>query len=248
MSLTSVISNIFGGNANTAAPAQQPTPATTPGNIPEGTTASDPQLSKTAPNGTVPEQPKTSAPLDEFTDIWKNEPTDPNAPVVDKSIFGKVNTEELMKAASNIDFTKVITPEMMQAIQAGGEAGTAALIQAVNKTQQLGYAQSTHATTILIEQAMAKAREQFIAELPTHIRDKNASDLIKETPAYAHPAAQPLIEAMVSRLQVKYPNATPRELTDMANKYVQGFATSVLPKKEAAKVAPNEDWEMFMNS
>lgn len=252
MSIQSAIASIFGGsttNQQQLAPQQQQqAKPTTPGNIPENTTPSDPQLPNTAPNGAIPEQKKDAAPLDEFADLWKNEPTDPNAAPVDNSVFGKVNTEELMKAAGNIDFTKVITPDMMQAIQAGGEEGTKALIQAVNKTQQLGYAQSTHATTILIEQAIAKTKESFLAELPKHIRDKNTSELVKETPAFAHPAAQPLVEALVGRLQVKYPNATSRELTDMANKYVQGFANSVTPKPEVAKVPASEDWSAFLNS
>lgn len=237
----SILSSIFGPST----PAQPQ-----PGNIPEGTTPSAPQLPNTAPNGTIPKQEenKTAAPLDEFKDLWKNDPNaNPNTNPANSDIFQNVNPDDLMKAASQIDFTKVVTPEIIQAIQAGGEEGTKALMQALNKTQQLGYAQSAHATTVLINKALKDARESFVAELPKHIRDRNASDLIKETPAYSHPAAAPLVESLVRQLQTKYPDASPKELTEMANKYVTQFADAVKPnQKPEVKTDPKEDWDSFL--
>lgn len=242
----SILSSIFGPST----PAQPAPSQPQPGNIPEGTTPSTPQLANTAPNGVVPsqEENKAAAPLEEFKDLWKN---DPNATAIPSStnsdVFQNVNPDDLMKAASQIDFTKVVTPEIIQAIQAGGEEGTKALLQALNKTQQLGYAQSAHATTVLINKALKDARESFMSELPKHIRDRNTTDLIKETPAYSHPAAAPLVESLIRQMQVKYPDASPKELTDMANKYVTQFADAVKPnQKSEAKINPKEDWDSFL--
>lgn len=251
MSISSMVSSIFGGAATAQPAAPQPTQQQAqpnPGQIPPNTGIPAQQLPNTAANGLVPEQQKEVAPLDEFADLWKNEPTDPNKPPVDNSMFGKVDGDQLMQAASQIDFTKVVTPEMLQDIQAGGEAGTKALLQALNKTQQLGYAQSTHATTILIEKAMLKAKEQFTADLPNHIRNSSLNAAIKETPAYQHPAAQPLIQGLTTQLQVKYPNATPGELADMANRYITNFAAQMQPKKQEQAAAPGEDWDVFLNA
>lgn len=246
----SILSSIFGGgNSSQPAPVN---PVPQPGNIPEGTTSSAPQLPNTAPNGAVPKQEenKTTAPLDEFKDLWKNDATDPaKQNPANSDIFQNVNPDDLMKAASQIDFTKVVTPEIIQAIQAGGEEGTKALLQALNKTQQLGYAQSAHATTVLINKALKDARESFMSELPKHIRDRNASDLIKETPAYSHPAAAPLVESLVKQMQIKYPDASPKELTDMANKYVTQFADAMKPnQKQSETTSTKEDWDSFLLS
>lgn len=244
----SILSSIF-GSSTPAQPAQQPAQPQ-PGNIPEGTTPSVPQLANTAPNGTIPKQEenKAAAPLEEFKDLWKNDPNaTPSTNPANTDVFQNVNPDDLMKAASQIDFTKVVTPEIIQAIQAGGEEGTKALLQALNKTQQLGYAQSAHATTVLINKALKDAREQFVSELPKHIRDRNTTDLIKETPAYSHPAAAPLVESLIKQMQVKYPDASPKELTDMANKYVTQFADAVKPnQKSEAQTNPKEDWDSFL--
>jgi hypothetical protein len=243
MSIQTMISSIFGGPNTQTQPQQQ----ATPGNIPPNTGMPANPLPNTATNGLVPEQPTPEAtPLDEFKDLWKNEPVDPNAKPVDNTVFGPVDGEALLKTASTIDFTKVIDSALSARIQAGGEDGLKATLEAMNKVQQLGYAQSAHASTKLIEQAIAKTQEKFIAQLPQLIRDTNASNLIKETPAYAHPAAAPLIESLTAQMQVKYPNSTPAELRDMANRYVLDFAKSVTPKKEDPKVAKEEDFSNFL--
>lgn len=224
-------------NPNQAQNQQQLQAQSTPGNIPAGTGMPATPLPNTAPNGTVPEQTSETTQLDEFADLWKTTPVDPAAPVKDTRVFGEVNGDELLKTAGTIDFTKAITPEIAQRIAAGGEDGIRATMEAMNKTSQLVYAQSAHATTKLIEQGIAKAKDSFMSELPTHIRNSNASAAMKETPAYQHPAAQPLIEAAISQMQVKYPNATSNELRDMANRYITTFAAAVTPK---AKVEPGK--------
>lgn len=240
-----IFDSIFGSSPQ---PAQQPQPQQTlPGNIPPGTGMPATPLPNTAPNGVVPEQKVQATPLDEFKDLWKNEPTDPNAKPVDKSMFGVVNGDDLMKSASTIDFTKVVTPELAQRIQAGGEDGFKATLEAMNKVQQLGYAQSAHASTVLIEQAIAKAREQFTAELPMQIRNHSATALIKENPIFSHPAAQPLIEMATMQLQTKYPNATPSELKEMAQNYVTSFADAMKPAPKVDAATQGQDWSKFLN-
>jgi hypothetical protein len=223
------IMSIFGGKPTAQAAETAPQPATpvTPGNLPTA-----------AP--TV-EEPKS--PFADFADLWKNDTNaaNPNA----GSIFN-VDAAKLQEAASKVDFTKVVTPEMMQGIQAGGEEATQAFIQAMNKMSQQVYAQSAAASIGLVEQATKKAREQFVSEIPDLLKKQQVnSNLRDENPVFNDPAVAPLMQALESQLVVKFPNATSTELKEMAKNYISGLG-SVFNKTEPTAPAPGSDevdWE-----
>lgn len=246
MSIGETINKMFGG-----APAQpqQPGQVMQPGTgIPATAGQTAPETSGTAANGVIPAE---SAPLDKFNDLWKNEPKDPNAPPVDESVFGNVNGDDLLKAAGGIDFTKAVTPELLSRIKEGGDAGVQATLEAINKVTQLNYAQSAHTTTKLIEQAITKAKEQFQATLPSHIRNQGTADLIKENAALSHPAAAPMVQGLVHQLQLKYPDASPAELTKQAQDYFISFSQSMMGSVPAATPTTQEDktdWENWFKT
>lgn len=243
-----MFTNLMGGSAP-AAPASQPTP---PGQIPSTAAATAATPPGTAPNGTVPpttEPNPNATPLDAFSKLWE---TDPNAATpANTSVFGEVDPKKFMEAAGKVDFAKAIKPEMLQAIQAGGEDGMKAFAAAMNSVAQNVYAQASFASTKITEQAMQKAREAFIAEIPQHIRSSTASESLRaENPIFSHPAAAPILEAVQSRMQVKFPNASAAELTAMAKTYLENFAAGVSPQKPKAGDKPedkNTDWSTFLD-
>lgn len=249
MSITNSIMAMFGGTpAAPAAPASQPTP---PGNIPPTAAATGAAPAGTAPNGTVPpttEPNPNATPLDAFTDLWKN---DPNAAApTNPSVFGEVDPKKFMEAAGKVDFGKAIKPEMLAAIQAGGEDGVKAFAAAMNAVAQNVYAQASFASTKITEQAMQKAREAFIAEIPQHIKASTASESLRaENPIFSHPAAAPILGAVQSQLAVKFPQASAAELTAMAKTYLENFASGVSPAKPTAAEttkANETDWSTFL--
>jgi len=249
----SIFSNLFGPTPNTnqavPAPGQGPQPnpnaPSQPGNIPvqAAQNMQGQQTQGTNGGGTVPalnnaELNKTAkaeheTPLAEFTDLWKNDlKLDANGKEVtqDTSVFGNIDQDALLKAAQTIDFTKdVMTPEILQAIQAGGEQGTSALMQAMNKVQQLTYAKSATVTTQLIERAISTAEARFAAKLPTHVRAANVNDLISQNPMYTNPSTRPVVDMVVAQLQAKYPNASTQEIDQIAGKYFQQFGSTLAP-------------------
>jgi hypothetical protein len=255
--IMSMFSNIL-GNGGTPTPAVSngtQAPAPTPGNIPANTPNTGVANQNTAPNGAVPNSgdmnPKPDAtPLDQFSELWKNEPTDPNAPAK-TGIFGDVDPKKFMEAAGKIDFSKVVTPEQLQAISAGGEGAMASFAQALNAVAQSTYAQSAFASTKIVEQAMARAKDSFIAELPQHIKKQTVSDSLRnENPVFANPAVQPIISALEAQLTVKYPSASAGEITTMAKQYVEALGTSFSPKPAAPTPQKGQrdetDWSKFL--
>lgn len=245
-----IMQKVF-GSTPPVQPAQpaQPTMQVPPGTaIPPGGGQSSGDLGATAANGVIPPE---AAPLDQFKDLWKDAPIDPAVAPVDTSIFGKVNGDDLMKAASSLDFTKTISPEILAAAKAGGEEGIAALMKAINSTAQFTYAQSAAATTKLIEQAIAKHTTQLQAGLPKALRQHATDDLIKGDPMLSHPAAKPVLDGIVAQLQVKFPDATPAQLKDQAEQYLVAFSQHTRaktdPQNDKVSSVKDEDWTEFFN-
>lgn len=222
----------------------------TPGAPLPGTTASP----VTAANGVIPIVPPgnsgdpgtSGSPLDTYKDIW-NTPTNPATP---QPLFANLDPAKITAAAQRVDFSKVITPETLAKIQAGGAGATEALIVAMNQVAQASYAQSTVATTKLIEQAIARTNQDNQAALPGLVRQLSVNEGLREQNALlSHPAVQPMVGALSSQFAQKNPNATPAEIQWQVSDYVlqlsKAFAPPITPVVE--KVNPTEDWAKFFD-
>jgi hypothetical protein len=256
--IMSMFSNLVGGG--TPAPAVAPganAGQSQPGNIPVNAPNTGTAGANAAANGVLPgnqdANPKPVAtPLDQFSDLWNNAPTDPNAPA-NPGIFGDVDPKRFMEAAGKIDFTKVVTPDQLQAISAGGEGAMASFAAALNAVAQSTYAQSAYASTKIVEQALARSKDSFLAELPQHIKQQTVKENLRaDNPIFSNPAVQPVISALEAQLTVKYPSASAGEITTMAKQYVDALGTSFAPKPAAPTQANGKpvreetDWSAFL--
>ena len=253
--IMSMFSNLVGGSQPPAAQPGAQGAATVPGNIPPNTTSTGAATNGAAPNGVLPgtqdSNPKIATPMDQFSDLWKNDPIDPNAPAVNKGVLGEIDLNKFIEAAGKIDFTKVVTPEQLQAISAGGDGAMASFAAALNAVAQTTYAQSAYASTKIVEQAMARAKEGFIAELPQHIKKQTVSESLRnDNPMFSNPAVQPIISALEAQLTVKFPQASAGEITTMAKTYVEALGTTFAPKPAAPVgrqgAREETDWSSFL--
>lgn len=241
MNVLAKLFNNIGGNAqqqqqpmsqaqtNNPAIPQQQTPAQ-PGNIPAQNANPASSTNPTVPAASV--VATTSAPegLDKFTDMW-NIPAD-QLPKPPESPFAGVTPEALQKVAGNTDFSKVVTPEMMTAISAGGEQAAAAMLQALNAVAQQTYAQSAGASMKLIDTALEKQRTQFQAELPNLIKSQTVTENLRTSnPIFNHPAAAPMLDTLQKQIQLKNPNATAEQIRAQAEDYLVSFAGAAVPQK-----------------
>lgn len=251
----SIFEKLFGQPAAPApAAAAQPQSQSTPGNLPATPTVQTASTPGAAPNGVVPDTVAASAtqsadPLDQFKDIWQ--PTDKQKQGPEPLI--NFDPKAIAEASKKTDFSKLINPEQLQAIGQGGEAAMQAFATALNSVAQGVYAQSTFATSKIVEQAVAKAQENWNAELPSHVKKLNLTETLQtENPAFSHPAASPILGAIQAQLTQKYPNASSQELATMAKNYLGEFASAIqAPSKKAeesknAAATPQEtDWSTF---
>jgi len=252
MSIGQTIANLFGGASQAAAPQIQ-TPAqgqpTQPGNLPAQQTpamASDPSNPNIPANGNPAPEPVA---LDQFKDIWN--PVQSPAADGNKNLFN-VDPKQLMEAASKVDFSKSLNPQLIQAVVAGGEDALKALPQLMNAMSQTVYAQNAMTTTKIVEQAVKQSREDFMKELPQHIKLQSVNDSLRNSnPALNHPAAAPILGALQQQLTVKYPNATPTELQQMASQYLDAFAGAMQKPQQPNQTQANsgeQDWSAYLSS
>jgi hypothetical protein len=221
-------SNIFGTSSQTptesqAAPAPQPAPVTPP----------------------PTPAPSDVSPLDSFKDLWQPVQTTGVDGTLPANMFAGADPAKMLEAARKVDFSKSIPPEVLSKITAGGPDAAAAFAQALNDVSQRAYAQSSFASTKIVEAALAKFQEGMESRLPGQIKKHQVSDSLRASnPALQHPAAAPIMEAMQAQLTVKYPNATVAEIQDMASQYLGAFTQAASPKKPDV-VSANEDWGKF---
>lgn len=251
----SLMQMLFGGApANTqpqnVPPVNQP-PSGAPNTEPlPGTQANQ----STAPNGVVPagsNNPPTPepTPMDGFKDLWQTPAnTDPNA---NQSMFANLDPKKIMESAKTVDFTKAITPDMLQKIQAGGAEAMQILPQILNSVAQASFGQSALATTKIVEQALSQQQEKFEAMLPTFVKRASADDALAANPIYNNPAVQPLVTAAKEMFIRKHPNATAAEITSQVEGYFKALGQTLTPAptQTQAKATPGEvDWDKFMAS
>lgn len=251
----SIFEKLFGNTASQQPqqPAPQQAQQPQPGNLPANPVATDPPQGAAGninAAGTNEGANTAASPLDEFKGLWETNATD-NAN--DQPIGFNVDPQKLMEAASKVDFTKVIKPEDMAAITAGGEGAAQAFMRAMNSVTQNSYAQSALATSKIVEAALAQAQEKFESKIPSYIKKHNLSNSLREdNPALSHPAAAPILTALENQLTVKYPSATGAEIKKMATDYLTSFATAASPKKPEEATGgkggkPEMDWSTFLD-
>lgn len=247
---------IFGAKqapAPVAAPAPVPAPTNDPRkNNPAATqTAVSPgtDVNGVIPPGGADPDPQTASPLDKYKDLWQPTETDPNTPNSPQQI----DPAKLMEAARKVDFSSALNQETLAKVAGGGEEAVKALLESFNSFGQQVYGQSAVTTARIVEQAVAQARDQFVAEIPDVIKKQGArAKVFDDNPAFKHPAIAPMIEAQVQQLAVKFPKASPAELTSMAKDHLQAMAALIAPPKADASTKGKTgddgvDWDSYMS-
>lgn len=229
-------------------PAQQGQPVA-PNNT--DTSGTQPQLDANGNPISNNNSSESKAPLDQFNTLWETDPN--NTAPGTESIFANLDPAKIFEAAKNANFAGTISQENLQAISQGGEPAMRAFQEAMNAATQAVFAQSTLATTKIVEQALAKQAAKYEEAIPNLVRKHAASDsLHTENPALSNPAAQPIISAIQAQLAIKHPNATATQLKTMAKDYLENFANLVTPTKEPPKdpkaQSDDVDWSSFLNS
>lgn len=197
-----------------------------------------------------------ASPLEGFKDLWL---TDPKAKApASLTVSIPVDNTKLLEAAKKTDFTKAISPEVLQKMQKGDPA---AIAEAMNQIGQAAFAAASGSTARIVENALNHQAKVFNEEVLPQALKKHAvaAGLRLDAPIFSDPAIQPLLSMVETQFQNKYPEASATEITQKAREYllttsgaILGTSTTqiVVDKPVEAKNAlkrPETDWGIFFD-
>lgn len=181
--------------------------------------------------------------VESFKDLWNNTNTE-GEPLEDDSDLSSlftVDPDKINESTSKIDFTQSISPEALEAISAGGEEAVKAFATSMNKVAQEVFSKSMLASGSLVKQAFSKAQDRIDTRASRNFtRLKVSDELTSVNPLLKDPSVAPMVAAVQSQLQRKYPDASADEIRTQAEKYFENFA-KLVTKPAKSSDTPERD-------
>lgn len=182
--------------------------------------------------------------LDKFNDIinFKPDPESQPKPFNPDELI-TVDPKALQEEVSKMNFLEgTMTKEDATAIVEGGEGALAAMAKVMNSAMQKVFMQNTLASRAIASKTLGNSLDHVDSRIAGMMRkDKINSTLAQANPALSHPAAAPMIEALIPKIEAKFPNASPEEIKDKATEYFLEFANQINPHKEDKKSTSQAD-------
>lgn len=169
-------------------------------------------------NGNADQTPS----LDSFASLWQpNTDAEGNVVTPDEPAALSLDQDKLKAAIAKSDFSGVLTPENLAAITAGGEGAAEAFTASLNSVAQQASLQTIMVTQKLIEHAMGQQDDSLDGRISGLIKQLSVHDnLAADNPALANPAVKPLVSSMETQLRIKFPEASPAEITKQAQQWI----------------------------
>lgn len=208
---------------------QQPTPAQ------QQTQINNPGAGEGATGSKTPQQQADEAnksPLAEFTGLWDT-PTvkDGETALPDwsnpDSLMPNLSIDpaKIVEQAKKIDFSRAIDPALVTKALAGDAVS---FNQVINSVQQAAFAQTGMIASKITENAFKTMLPKLVNDALPAMFKKHAvsSTVVADNPIFADPAVAPVLKGLEAQLQLKNPEKSPKEISDLAKKYINGMITA----------------------
>lgn len=187
------------------------------GLVPAAATAA-PAAAPAAPAEPAKEEPKDD-PSSWFT-------ADPDAKEGEEDKGPQINfggdPEAILKEIGNLNFIgSIATPEVMGAISQGGEEGAKAAMEAMNAVARTALQGSYQMTERMLRQALSSSEPVVDARVKATLQEQRFSEAITAAdPFFSKPEGQMVADGIKQALMSKFPNSSPAEITERAQKYL----------------------------
>jgi hypothetical protein len=248
---------IFSKQAPAPAPAApaQPAPSPTSG---AGPASQQQQLAnpQADPAAMVGQQGTPAAggpenPLDNFVDMFKPRPVDPNAPkslTLQDPILGPLDPNAFKQQVSQANFAAAIPQETIQKAISGDPQ---AFADAINTAAREAFAAAAQLSHGLVEHGARTAADRVNGSLDSRIRNFQIKTQNTNHEALSHPAVAPMLSAVKMQIATSNPTLTPEQVQQHAETYFTQMADVLTaPKRQAAEQAakPKEpDFSYLLN-
>lgn len=160
-------------------------------------------------------------PLEAASDIWKlPEGAEASLPKSVSEFAFQFKPEDIQKNARQIDFTKGMPQDILEAALKGGPEGAAAMMKAMNFVGQQAFINGSIASARITEAGVRNAGVQMENNLSGAIKRETTSNMLREdNPLFNSPAVQPIVAMLEQQASAKYPTASPQQITEHVRKY-----------------------------
>jgi hypothetical protein len=225
--------------------AQAPAAASAPAAPAQGTTPE-------AQAGTTTTAPAPTAdPLEQWAKLFTSEAPKPGTTDEKKTDAADpfaVSPEALAKAASGINLSQVVTPELAQKAL-GGDPN--AFVEAINKSSQMTFMMAYQAAMQAVKAAMDNRFQDFQSKVPDTFKQLSVDATLQGDPLLSNPALKPVVDGLRTQILSKHPDATPQQLQQAISEYFKAIGISLTPgkndAKDAAKPSKGIDWDNFLS-
>lgn len=179
-------------------------------------------------------------PLDVYSKMWENANKASEAPpafALDPKVVNDVS--------ANLDFTKGISPEVMQKALSGD---TQALMEAINQAGRAAYTTSLTHTSALTDKFISARHEFDSRNVGAQVRNELTASALANTPNYNHPVVKKELNRIASAMAIDNPDASPEQIAKAASKYIQEFANAISPPAAPSPEATSgeTDWAKYL--
>lgn len=234
----SILQTIFGSNSGSGNNSQSP-------QTPQGQQSSN-------DNGSSEDNTPEPQGLDKYTELVNYTPDPETAPKpFDPHTLINSDPEALQKQISQMNFVQgAISKEEAELINQGGEGALGVMAKALNTVAQNAFLQAVTASKNISSETLKQSLSHLDSRVDERLRNQQVNTALSQAnPILAHPAAKPLIEAIMPKIQAKYPQASPEEIRDKTVEYLTDFTNSVNPQKTDDKDASTvlgQNWDAWI--
>lgn len=196
----------------------------------DGTNRSSMQLANNGEPAGVSEGNEPKSPLDTFKDLFHTETKldeqgNPIPESSDKRLL-PLDKDELAKAINDLDFVAgdENNAELVQKVTDGDSS---VLPELLNNVVRRATLQQSLVTSELLERMGSTVQDKINSDLPERFRDFSSQNAMSENPIFQNPAAQPVVNGIRTQIQMKNPDASPKEVNELTNNFLNQFADLV---------------------
>ena len=202
------------------------------------------QQSTQAPAGTVQQQQAATgqpagSPLDNYLAIWQN---DNNGQCGNKQAasfeadvvpLGAEQLQALQQKMSTVNFLGGVNQETITAAL-GGDAN--AFSSVINSAVQQALLQSVRLNGAMINGGFRSRTAAIMDAVPQHVQQAlTISQIRQDNPIFNNPAARGILGALESNLAANHPDMTPQQASQVAQRFLQDFASELGGKQPEAQ-------------
>lgn len=182
------------------------------------------------PNNNNNEDPlKSNNPMDDIKGFWDDPVPDPkNPPKEFKSYLPEVDPAKFKENLGRLDFSKSVNPETMKKMFGHSEEALAAAPDFINTLGRQFFELSFNASSKMAETGFTNAEKRFMEDLiPNSMQNRMVDDaLFQDNPLAQDPRYRGMFKTLKDQAMKKFPKASPDEIKNYVNTYVDDFAKS----------------------